>query len=97
MQATVYKHTLEGHGVRGDGAFEEVIASSAADDYRQQKLPEIGEVLFKKESDEPMEPLPEIPKMPMTVDEAYEFLGVPTHDRGDLEKLKKVFRKMSCV
>eukprot|EP00967_Tisochrysis_lutea_P069006 scaffold90577_cov27-Tisochrysis_lutea.AAC.4 len=41
------------------------------------------------------EPLPEIPPMPMTVDAAYEFLGIAAEDRGSLEKLKMRFRKMS--
>ena len=30
----------------------------------------------------------------MTVDEAYEFMGVAREDRGSLEKLKGRFRKM---
>ena len=45
--------------------------------------------------DVPLEPLPEVPVMPMTVDQAYEFLGVSAADRGNLDKVKMRFRKMS--
>ena len=42
------------------------------------------------------EPLPALPGTNgvMTVDEAYDFLGVAREDRGNLEKLKARFRKM---
>ena len=54
---------------------------------------------MKKKEDEaskaPLEPLPEIPGMPMTVDQAYDFLGVKESDRGNLDKVKLRFRKMS--
>ena len=65
------------------------------------KLPDI-EVFaeaagMKKKEDEsskaPMEPLPEIPKFPMTVDQAYDFLGVKKEDHGNLDKVKMRFDK----
>ena len=33
--------------------------------------------------------------MPLTIDAAYTFLGLEGEDRGNLEKLKMRFRKMS--
>lgn len=41
------------------------------------------------------EPLPEVPKGPLTVSQAYAFLGVAEADRGQLDKVKARFRKMS--
>merc|ERR550514_599505 len=65
-------------------------------------MPEFGafmEASGEKKKDEadstPLDPLPEIPGMPMTVDQAYDFLGVKTEDRGNLDKVKMRFRKMS--
>ena len=40
-------------------------------------------------------PLPEIPPLPMSVDQAYALLGVTPENRGNLDKLKMAFRKMS--
>uniref|UniRef100_A0A7S3AQP2 J domain-containing protein n=1 Tax=Haptolina ericina TaxID=156174 RepID=A0A7S3AQP2_9EUKA len=96
----VYKHSLSGHAVRGDGTFEEAAASTATDDYRQQKLPEFDSFAKaltgeEEKEDKPMEPLPELPAMPMSVDDAYKFLGVADKDRGSLEKVKMRFRKLS--
>lgn len=66
--------------------------------YDAQQLPDITEAL--KDHDKPQEkvkqePLPEVPPGPMSVDQAYEFLGVPQADRGQLEKVKMRFRKLS--
>jgi len=99
-EAPVYKHSLSGHAVSGDGTFEEAVSATATDDYRQQKLPEFNEFAkavggAKEEQSGPQEPLPEIPKMPMTVDDAYDFLQVKKEDRGNLDKVKMRFRKMS--
>jgi len=96
----VYKHSLAGHAVQGDGSFEEAAAATATDDYRQEKLPELSDFAkavsgAKEEEAKPLEPLPEIPKMPMSVDDAYDFLGVKKEDKGNLDKLKMRFRKMS--
>ena len=89
----VYKHSLSGHAVSGDGTFEETKASTATDDYRQEKLPEFADFAkavsgAKEEEEKPLEPLPEIPKMPMTVDDAYDFLQVKKEDRGNLDKVR---------
>ena len=89
----VYKHSLSGHAVSGDGTFEETKASTATDDYRQEKLPEFSDFAKavsgeKEEEEKPLEPLPEIPKMPMTVDDAYDFLQVKKEDRGNLDKVR---------
>ena len=35
------------------------------------------------------EPLPEVPKGPLTVSQAYAFLGVAEADRGQLDKVKQ--------
>ncbi len=66
--------------------------------YDAQQLPDIH--MAMKDHDKPdvekkKEPLPEVPPMPMTVDSAYTFLGVTEAERGDLEKVKTRFRKMS--
>lgn len=91
-EAPVYKHSLAGHAVAGDGTFEETVASTANDDYRQQKLPDLEDFAkavsgAKDEPEAPQEPLPPIPKLPMTVDDAYDFLQVKKEDRGNLEKV----------
>ena len=98
----VYKHSLSGHAVRGDGTFEEAAASTATDDYRQQKLPEFDSFAKaltgeEEKEDKPMEPLPELPAMPMSVDDAYKFLGVADKDRGSLEKERRLCRADSCA
>ena len=65
--------------------------------YDAQALPDIASALRSGE-EEPkkvQEPLPEVPKGPLTVSEAYAFLGVPEADRGQLEKVKARFRKLS--
>jgi tetratricopeptide (TPR) repeat protein len=102
--APVYKHSLSQHQVQGDGTFEEVNAAKDHD-YKEANLPsfdsfakavkaERGEE-EKKEEKKAQEPLPTIPEMPMTVDDAYAFLGVAAADKGNLEKVKMRFRKMS--
>ena len=93
----VYKHSLSGHAVSGDGTFEETKAATATDDYRQEKLPEFTDFAkavsgAKEEEEKPLEPLPEIPKMPMTVDDAYDFLEVKKEDRGNLDKVRPPLR-----
>ena len=65
--------------------------------YDAQALPDIASALRSGE-EEPkkvQEPLPEVPKGPLTVSEAYAFLGVAEADRGQLEKVKARFRKLS--
>ena len=101
-----YVHKLSGHNVRGDGTFGE-INDRAARPYEggvegAQNLPDLNaflEAADVKQKDAPdtapFEPLPEIPGMPMTTDQAYDFLGVKKEDRGNLDKVKMRFRKMS--
>ena len=95
VEATpVYKHSLSGHAVQGDGTFEETTSATATDDYRQEKLPEFNDFAKavsgeEEKADKPMEPLPELPPMPMTVDDAYKFLGVDDKDKGSLDKVLK--------
>ncbi len=101
-----YVHKLSDHAVLGDGTFGEV-NDRAARPYEggvegARDLPDLNafleaaEVKKKDEPDNtPLEPLPEIPGMPMTVDQAYDFLGVKKEDRGNLDKVKMRFRKMS--
>jgi len=103
--APVYKHKLSDHQVQGDATFKEINDHQAPYEggvENAQKLPDLNVFaeaagIKKKEEPEqtPMEPLPEIPVMPMTVDQAYDFLGVKKEDRGNLEKVKMRFRKMS--
>ena len=65
--------------------------------YDAQALPDIATTL-RSEEEEPEkvpEPFPEVPKGPLTVSEAYAFLGVPESDRGQLDKVKARFRKLS--
>ena len=65
--------------------------------YDAQALPDIATTL-RSEEEEPkkvQEPFPEVPKGPLTVSEAYAFLGVPESDRGQLDKVKARFRKLS--
>jgi hypothetical protein len=109
-EAPVYKHSLTGHDVQGDGTFKEV--NDADRPYEggvenAQNLPDLevfaeASGMKKRKTDEEKvaeekakEPLPEIPKMPMTVDDAYTFLAVKDDDRGNLDKVKMRFRKMS--
>ena len=107
-QAPVYKHKLTGHlrNVQGDGTFQEVNDKDRPYEggaEGAQNLPDLkvfAEASGMKEKDPdpnaaPLEPLPEIPGMPMTVDQAYEFLQVKEEDRGNLDKVKMRFRKMS--
>ena len=73
----------------------------------QARLPEMGAVLgpgkeeteaAAAEAKRKQEPLPEIPKgmdKGWTIDASYEFLGLKPEERGNLEKLKMRFRKMS--
>jgi len=66
--------------------------------YDAQQLPDIK--MAMKDHDKPdvkakQEPLPEIPPMPFTIDAAYAFLGVAEADKGQLDKVKMRFRKMS--
>jgi len=86
----------------GGGAYFQEVNNTVP--YDAQKLPEMDQVFGpskaeketeKEEEKKKEEPLPELPPMPMTVDAAYEFLGIGEQDRGDLEKLKMRFRKMS--
>ena len=107
-RAVAYKHSLAEHmrNVNGDGTFEERNDKDRPYEGGKegaQNLPDI-EVFaeaagMKKKEDpdkgKPLEPLPEIPGMPMTVDQAYDFLGVAKEDRGNLDKVKMRFRKMS--
>ena len=63
--------------------------------YDAQALPDIASALRSGE-EEPkkvQEPLPEVPKGPLTVSEAYAFLGVPEADRGQLEKVGDLQRR----
>ena len=90
-QPPVYVHKLSDHAVQGDGTFQEVNDKDrpyegGAEGARN--LPELGEFLEAAEvkpkdqpDNTPLEPLPEIPGMPMTVDQAYDFLGVKKEDR----------------
>jgi len=101
----VYVHKLGDHGVQGDGTFREINDHDRPYEGGKEgamNMPDLGQFLEaaeEKKKDEPdntpLEPLPEIPKMPMTVDQAYEFLGVKKEDHGNLEKVKLRFRKMS--
>ena len=101
---SAYVHKLSGHAVQGDGTFEEVNdrnrpyeggAEGARDLPALNEFLEAADVRKKEEpSSTPMDPLPEIPEMPMTVDQAYDFLGVKKEDRGNLDKVKMRFRKM---
>jgi len=64
--------------------------------YDAQALPDIASVLKSGEEEKtPQEPLPEVPQGPLTVAQAYAFLGVPEADKGQLDKVKARFRKMS--
>mmetsp|Transcript_50546 Transcript_50546/g.83778 ORF Transcript_50546/g.83778 Transcript_50546/m.83778 type:complete len:433 (+) Transcript_50546:42-1340(+) len=94
-----------GDAMLGGGAYfeERNNVKGKAYDVHEQPLPEMTQVFgpSKKEKEETeekevkaQEPLPKIPPMPMTVDDAYTFLGLAENDRGDLEKLKMKFRKM---
>ena len=82
----------------GDGSFAEVNDRDRPYEGGAEgamNLPDIGvfaEAAGMKEKEEKkeevLEPLPEIPGMPMTVDQAYEFLGVKEGDRGNLDKVR---------
>ena len=103
--APVYVHKLNDHQVQGNGTFQEINDKDRPYEggvEGAQNLPELNEFLEAaevKKKDEPdnkpLEPLPELPKMPMTVDQAYDFLEVKKEDRGNLDKVKMRFRKMS--
>ena len=54
--------------------------------------PETEEQKEKRKS----EPLPEVPGGEMTVEQAYEVLGIPPHERGNVEKIKMAYRK-ACM
>ena len=71
--------------------------AGVAYDAPTQALPDIAATLASGEKEAPkqQEPLPEVPKGPLTVDQAYDFLGVKKEDRGNLDKVKLRFRKMS--
>ena len=71
--------------------------AGVAYDAPTQALPDISATLASGEKEAPkqQEPLPEVPKGPLTVDQAYDFLGVKKEDRGNLDKVKLRFRKMS--
>jgi hypothetical protein len=59
--------------------------------YDAQALPDIAATL-KSGEEEPkkaQEPLPEVPKGPLTVSQAYAFLGVAEADRGQLDKVRQ--------
>ena len=59
--------------------------------YDAEALPDIAATL-KSGDEEPkkaQEPLPEVPKGPLTVSQAYAFLGVAEADRGQLDKVKQ--------
>lgn len=100
-----YVHKLDGHNVQGDGTFQEINdkdrpyeggVEGARNLPDMNQFLEAAEVKKKEEPDtKPLEPLPELPTMPMTVDQAYEFLGVKPEDKGNLDKVKMRFRKMS--
>jgi hypothetical protein len=97
-----YVHKLSGHNVRGDGTFGEINDRAARPYEGAQNLPDLNvflEAADVKQKDAPdtapFEPLPGIPGMPMTTDQAYDFLGVKKEDRGNLDKVKMRFRKMS--
>jgi len=101
----VYTHKLSDHAVQGDGTFQEINdkdrpyeggAEGARNLPELNQFLEAAEVKTKDEADNtPLDPLPEIPGMPMTTDQAYDFLGVKKEDRGNLDKVKMRFRKMS--
>jgi len=103
--APVYVHKLSDHQVQGDATFKEINDHDRPYEggvEKAQNLPDLNVFaeaagMKKKESDDkkPLEPLPEIPGMPMTFDQAYDFLGVKKEDRGNLDKVKMRFRKMS--
>ncbi|KAL1510433.1 hypothetical protein AB1Y20_006740 [Prymnesium parvum] len=73
----------------------------AAEPSRAAGLPDIRKTLGStSDGDEEKRPKHELPAPAseiMTVDEAYEFLGISMDDRGDLEKLKRRFRKLSLL
>jgi hypothetical protein len=107
-RAVAYKHDLSAHlhNVQADGTFKEVNDKDRPYEGGKEgamNLPDLNVFAeaagIKKKEDEnkdvPLEPLPEVPVMPMTVDQAYEFLGVSAADRGNLDKVKMRFRKMS--
>jgi hypothetical protein len=106
-RAVAYKHDLKAHlhNVNADGTFAEVNDKDRPYEggvENSQNLPDIqvfaeaaGLKQKEEKKEEVLEPLPEIPGMPMTVDQAYEFLGVKFEDRGNLDKVKMRFRKMS--
>ena len=59
--------------------------------YDAEVLPDIAATL-KSGDEEPkkaQEPLPEVPTGPLTVSQAYAFLGVAEADRGQLDKAKQ--------
>ena len=85
--------------MQGDGSFAEVNDKDRPYEGGAEgamNLPELSAFaeasgMKKKESDipqTPLEPLPELPEMPMTVDQAYDFLGVKKEDRGNLDKAR---------
>ena len=99
-------HKLSDHQVQGDATFKEINDLDRPYEggvENAQRLPDINQFAeaagMKKKEDpnagKPLEPLPEIPGMPMTTDQAYDFLGVKKEDYGNLDKVKMRFRKMS--
>ena len=80
--APVYKHTLSGHAVQGDATFREINDHDRPYEGGAEgamNLPDIhvfaeaaGMKEKEKEDTKPLEPLPEIPGMPMTVEQAYD-------------------------
>ena len=78
----VYKHTLSGHAVQGDATFKEINDHDRPYEGGSEgamNLPDInvfaeaaGMKEKEKEDTTPLEPLPEIPGMPMTVEQAYD-------------------------
>lgn len=74
-----------------DGLFQEAPPTSQLPDIRSV----LGDGKSPEEDDAPKHELP-VPKSEvMTVDEAYEFLEISNEERGDLEVLKRRFRKLS--
>jgi len=88
----------------GGGAYFEERNAKEGVPYDAASLPDMSAVFGPSKAEKEAqaeeekkkeEPLPKVPPLPMTVDAAYEFLGIAPPDRGSLEKLKMRFRKMS--
>lgn len=89
----VYKHSLSGHQVQGDATFKEINDHERPYEggaEKAQHLPDInvfaeaaGMKEKEKEDTKPLEPLPEIPGMPMTTDQAYDCARASAASRRD--------------